>query len=1122
MLRKIALGLLGALMLSSAAPAHVGYYRFPALHEDTLVFSAEGDLWVVGAEGGAARRLTTHDGEETHPAISPDGTLVAFCAHYEGPEEVYTIPLEGGVPVRRTYGSRRPAVAGWTPAGEILYATQHLSTLPNAQLVTVNLDTGEQTLLPLAQASDGVFNDEGVLFFTRLPFQGSQVKRYTGGTARNLWKYSDAMDEAVSLAPDYRGESMNPMWWKGRLYFTCDRDGTMNIWSMKPDGSDLQQHTRYRGWDIMSPSLSNGRIVYQLGAELHLFDIAQPPARAIPITLASDLAQMGEKWITDPMSYLTTAHPSPDGDRVVLTARGEIFIAPRKEGRLIQLTRNSGVRYRQATFMPDGESILTLSDESGEIEFWKIAADGLGRPEQLTDGGAVLRYDPTVSPDGRWIAYQDKNWELWVYDTEEQKHTRIARSDWEQFAHLRWSPDSKWLAFVETAANTFQQIKLYHVTDGSTVAVTSDRINSYSPAWTPDGKWLYFLSARHFDTLVGAPWGPYQPEPMLYNMTQLYVVSLTEERRSPFQVSDELQAREEKEKEEAEKEKPAEEETPADEEASEDRHPADEQAEAADTGEASEEEPAGESEEEEEEEELELMLEGIRDRAMEVPVPPGNYRALSVTDKHLYWLASDTTPPRKQRLEALEISNEKPQVKTVAEDVTGYELTVDRKKMLIRKGSSFYIVDAKGGKADLKDAQVDLGRWRFTLDPREEWRQMFVEAWRLHRDYFYDPGLHGVDWRKMLEKYLPLVDRVTTRAELSDLLAQSMGEISALHTFVMGGDSPSGRQQIQQAALGARLLRDEEAGGYRIEHIYRSEPDFPDRLSPLAQPHLAVSEGDVIEMINGLPTLGVRDIGILLRDQVGRQVRLRLIGADDGEKRDIIVEPISFPAERSLRYDDWEYTRRLIVEELSDGQIGYVHFRAMGGRNYLEFARNFYPVFDRKGLIIDVRHNNGGNIDSWILSRLMREAWMYWQGRVGKPTWNMQYAFRGHLAALCNERTASDGETFIEGFRRLDLGKVFGTRTWGGGIWLSMSNRLVDLGIASAAEFGVYGPEGRWIIEMDGVEPDFAVDNLPHGTFQGEDAQLRAAVEHLLQLIADDPRQVTPPPPYPVKTSGNN
>lgn len=396
---------------------------------------------------------------------------------------------------------------------------------------------------------------------------------------------------------------------------------------------------------------------------------------------------------------------------------------------------------------------------------------------------------------------------------------------------------------------------------------------------------------------------------------------------------------------------------------------------------------------------------------------------------------------------------------------------------------------------------------------------MFTEAWRLERDYFYDPAMHGVDWDGVLEKYKPLVDRVATRAELSDLIAQMVSELSALHIFVRGGDVRSGDDNIRPASLGAELARDEAAGGYRVEHIYKTDPDEPGGLAPLARPDVRVGDGDIIESINGVPSLSVASPSLLLRNKAGQQVLLRVKPAGGGDARDVVVVPVSPEADAELRYDEWEYTRRLLVDEWSGGKIGYVHLRAMGGGNIAEWARDYYPIFNRQGLIVDVRHNRGGNIDSWILSRLMRKAWFYWSQRVGQsPTWNMQYAFRGPMVALCNERTASDGEAFSEGFRRLGLGKVIGTRTWGGEIWLSASNFLVDRGIATAAETGVYGPEGEWLIEGHGVDPDLVVDNLPHATFKGEDAQLKAAVEHLLKEIAEKKPEQPPIPKYPDKS----
>jgi tricorn protease len=433
--------------------------------------------------------------------------------------------------------------------------------------------------------------------------------------------------------------------------------------------------------------------------------------------------------------------------------------------------------------------------------------------------------------------------------------------------------------------------------------------------------------------------------------------------------------------------------------------------------------------------------------------------------------------------------------------------------LLVQKGNNLAVVDAAAAPADLTKHAVDLSGWSLAVIPREEWKQMFAEAWRLERDYFYDRGMHGVDWPAIRKKYEPLVERVSNRAELSDLIAQMVSELCALHIFVRGGDGRKGEDAVAPSLLGARLIRADDAGGYRVEYIYKSDPDEPPLASPLAHPEVRIHEGDVIESIDGAMTLSVPDIGQLLRHKAGRQILLRVKSAAKGESRDVIVRPMSVAAAANLRYLDWEFTRRQHVERDGKGQIGYVHLRAMGGGNFTEFAKNFYPVFTRQGLIIDVRSNRGGNIDSWVLSRLLRKAWFFWSQRVGqKAQWNMQYAFRGHIAVLCDEFTASDGEAFCEGIKRLKLGTVIGTRTWGGEIWLSANNFLVDRGIATAAEFGVYGPEGVWLIEGHGVDPDIVVDNLPHATFLGKDAQLDAAIRHLQRQIERSP-VVTPSPP---------
>ncbi len=1072
-----------------------GYYRMPALYRETLVFVAEGDLWRVSSLGGRATRLTSHPGDESNPAISPDGATLAFSAAYEGPTEVYVMPLRGGLPIRLTWDADPAIVIGWTPAGEVLYSTDARSTLPARRLQAVAPAGGAPREVPLAQAADGAYDEAGNLYFTRLPFQGSHTKRYRGGTAQQIWALRKDAVEAVPLTADYPGTSKEPMVWQGRIYFASDRDGWMNIWSIAPDGSGPQQHTRHSGWDVASPVLAYGWIAYQLGADLHVLDLANETDRKVSITLDSDLDQTREHWIKQPLTYLTSAHVSPNGDRVALTARGRVFVAPARQGRLVEVTRRPGVRYRDARFFPDGKSLVTLSDESGEVELWRFPANGVGADAQLTRDGDVLRWEATPSPDGRYVAHRDKNQRLWLYDVEKKTNVRLDESEVADFTDLAWSHDSRWLAYVATGSNLYSRIRLYGVERAERLDATSDRYDSGSPAWSRDGKWLYFLSERNLDSVVRAPWGPLQPEPFFDRRFKIYALALEAEARSPFAPVDELHPAEEPKKPDAAKdEKKDDKQQKKKEEKDRDKDKDKEQ-------------PAV----------VRLDREGLAERLCELPLPPGNYSDLMVTSDALFWLSADSGTERKRHLVGATIARENVEVKQLVTDVRLVELSLDAKKLLVRKADTLYVLDAavSATPADLDKRAVDLSGWALSVVPREEWRQMFDEAWRLERDYFYDPGMHGVDWPAVRAKYRPLVDRVRSRGELADLLAQMVSELSALHIFVGGGDLRGGPENIRPASLGATLIRDERGGGYRVEHVYRSDPDEPNRASPLARSDVRVAEGDWIESIDGVPLLEASDPATVLRGKAGKQVLLRVRPGPGGPARDVIVVPLDDDAATDLRYHEWEYTRRLEVERASDNRIGYVHLRAMGGRDFADWARGYYPVFDRQGLIIDVRNNRGGNIDSWILGRLLRKAWFHWNQRVGRaPSWNMQYAFRGHIAVLCNEFTASDGEAFTEGIKRLGLGKVFGTRTWGGEIWLSGSNFLVDGGIATAAEFGVYGPEGQWLIEGHGVEPDVVVDNLPRATYDGKDAQLEAAIEWLEGRIREEPRPVPDYPPY--------
>ena len=1075
MLAAITTCFIPALAVSQEPPQR-GYFRFPSIHHETIVFTAEGDLWKVSTAGDTATRLTTHIAQETRPAISPDGTQVAFSAGYEGPREVYCMPLAGGQPRRLTYDGEPSRVVGWTPDGRVVYSTRHYATLPNTQLVLIHPQTRDIERVPLHQASDASWTNDGTtLFFTRLSKQSSSTKRYRGGTAETLWKFTLGTPEALPLTANYPGTSRDPMLWKDRLYFASDRDDTMNLWSMNLAGGDLRQHTQHVDFDVLSPAHSNGQIVYQRGADLHLYSVAEEKHETLSITLSSDFEQTRLKWIETPLEYLTDFDLSPDGKRVALTVRGNVFVTPAKQGRRIRVTRQPGIRFRGARFLAVNDKLIALSDATGEFEFHQLDARGLKPGRQLSSDGSVFRYSAVPSPDGKWIAYRDKNYHLWLLDVTTGKPRRIAQSEFFNFRDLTWSPDSQWLAYVADAANHNGRIHLYRLEDQSTTAVTTDRYDNYSPGWSPDGHWLYFLSDRHFSSLVRSPWGLRQPEPYFDRTTQVYELALRPASKSPFAAPGEL--------DNVTEEQPTE-------QAPEPAPPAD---------------PA-------------IELPGIASRLRRVPVTPGNYSSLTCTANHLYLVSRATAEPKTLTLTALQRKHA-PEIVPILSDIKSYDFSRDASKLLIHKGSQLYVIDANGkAPGNLESSRVPLNSWTFSIDPVAEWRAMFVDAWRMERDYFYDPNLHAKDWKLILDRHLPLVDRVTDRAELNDLIAQMVGELEALHIYVRGGDHRALKQQITPASLGATFRRDADQGGYRVEHVYRSDPDLPDQLSPLAQPDVKLSPGAIIETVNGISTLSAPHLGALLRNQAGKDVLLQVRDAAAGQSRQVLVKPINPNRAANLRYDEWEYSRRLEVDKQGDGKLGYIHLRAMSSADIAQWTRHYYPVFDRQGLILDVRHNRGGNIDSWILEKLLRKAWFYWKPRVGAPYWNMQYAFRGHMVVLCNERTASDGEAFAEGFRRLKLGPLIGTRTWGGEIWLSINNRLVDRGYASAAQTAVYGPERKWLIEGHGVDPDVVIDNLPHATFNGQDAQLKAAISHLLKRIEEDPVEVPAPPAYPRKT----
>jgi tricorn protease len=1052
-----------------------GYYRTPALHANTVIFTAEGDLWKYDISGGGvASRLTTHQGMETNPVISPDGSKIIFSGQYEGATELYEIPIEGGVPRRLTYEFDGARPACWAKDGRVLYRTSKFSCLPNTSLALLDPASLAVEAVPLAQGSDACYGENGVLYFTRLPNQGSKTKRYKGGFIEQVWKF-DGRREAVCLTGDFTGTSTRPMYYKGRVYFLSDRDGTMNLWSMDENGKDVKQHTFSKGWDLQSPSLSGGRVVYQKGADLWLYDIGAGSEKELDIRLLSDFDQRKPRWIKNPISSITYADISPSGNYAVLISRGRLFVTPAKSDRWVEVNRRSGIRYREAHFINEKE-LVASSDESGEFELWRVSADGSAPARPITRNTKPMITAFTVSPDGKYIACTNKNDELRILETSTGAERYKFDNAYDGLAYVGWSNDSRFMNFVQTLPNEADQLCVVDVSTMKMAPVTTDRLNSFDPSWC-DSSWLFFLSERSLHTRVGSPWGSRQPEPYYTETRKIYAMPLDTGARFPFLATDSWMT-----------------DSLYNPGAKTVSHKHGGVSRAYDWS-------------------------RLQKELYEVPVKNANLANLSAVNGWLYWMDYGVPGSGESgaKLYALQIKEAKKyEPVEVASGVVSYRVSRNRKKLLVRFANrTLAIADVNGQKIDVEKTKLVLENWNFVVDPAEDWKEMFADAWRMMRDYFYDRDLHKVDWAGVRKQYEPLVERLTDRYELDDLLAQMVGELSALHTFVAGGDKRVSPDQIPVGFLGARLLR--EGKGERIEHIYRSDPDYPESVSPLERAGLRIHDGDVITAVDNIGLDQVPDIAVLLANKVGVPVKLSLVSRD-GHAYEEVVRPESAGDEFGLRYGEWELSRREMADSMSHNDIGYVHLRAMGSEDMDAFVKQFYPVFNRKGLIIDVRHNNGGNIDSWVLEKLIRKSWMYWQGRAGGPTWNMPFAFRGHMVILCDQETASDGEAVTEGFRRLGLGKVIGMRTWGGEIWLSADNRLVDNGIATAAETGVYGPEGKWLIEGHGVDPDIVVDNLPWETYKGKDAQLEAAIDYLRKQIAAEPTPVTPAPQHPDKS----
>ncbi len=1072
--------------------AEPGYFRSPDLHGDALVFTAEGDLWLSNIKSGLTQRLTTHPAEEKNAAISPDGEWIAYSADYEGATEVYVISRSGGVPKRLSYENSRAEVQGWTPGGEIIYSSNSRMGPPGSWgLVSIDPNSMQSKQIPLADAIEGTVDSSGeYVYFVRFGLQVStdNVKVYRGGAQGKLWRYRlGSLQEATQLAVDHIGSIREPMASGEQLYFISDASGTDNIWSI-PINSErgelqAQQITEFETWEVRTAKLAfnsaRPKIVFQHGPDIKILDLIDHSIQKIDIKLVSDFPHLREHWENKPLKYLTHASLSGKSDQVVLTARGRVVIAGNKESRLVEVNTGFDSRTRQAIISHDGQSVYAINDSSGESEVWKYATDGSIQAKQLTNDGDVFRWGLYISPDGKWLAHDDKAGRLFLLNLSTGKNRKILDDNigTSAFRNVVWSHDSRFLALSRNHVNDLRsRIQLYEVENGQTEVLTSDKYDSFSPSFSTDGDWLYFLSDRNFNATPGHPWGDRNTGSYFDRRTEVYAYALNENGKFPFQAKNELMDSESGKKEPNNKGK--------------------------------------KSKSSNKTKRVNVQWRGLSERLWQVPVAAGNYSKMLMNDQFLYLSDLISEPESKPEMKSLKLEFQaKP--KKFTDNIEDFQLSQDGRKMLVRKAGDdntniFIVPAAEVFPKEANETKVVTQTWQMLLNPKQEWHQIFYDTWLMHRDSLFDTNMRGLDWKEIQQKYSVLLDRVTDRYELNDVLGQMTGELNALHSQVRGGDVAKDLDSPTAATLGAALMQVQD--GVKIEYIYQHDVELPGQGAPLALASVDAQKGDVIVKVNGIATPTLDLLGRQLRNQVGKQVLLKLKRGQQTHKT--MVKPITTRDDYRLRYQHWVDSKRSAVNQ-SNPDIGYLHIHAMGADDFAGFTREFYAVYNKPGLIVDVRRNRGGNVDSLMLEKLLRRNWMYWQGTRGQAYGNMQQTFGGHLVVLADQFTYSDGETFTAGIKAMGLGTVIGKQTAGAGVWLSGRNRVSDDGISRVAEFPVFDVDGNWVVEGHGVTPDIEVNNLPHATYKGKDAQLEAALKFLEKKMYDEPIKSFKAKPFP-------
>jgi len=1065
---------LAAAQLAYAAEApEARILRFPDIHEDLITFSHAGDIYIVDADGGTAHRLTSHDGRELFPKFSPDGKHIAFSGEYTGSRQVFVVPVTGGVPKQLTWyndvGPMPPRggfdyqVLDWTRDGKsVLFRGNRLPWgVRMGKYFTVPVDGGLEQALPVPEGGTGMYDPSGTkLVYTPIAREFRTWKRYRGGRAQDVWIYDLEADTSRALTSHTMTDNM-PMWVGDEIFFTSDRDFTLNLYRISPDGGTPEPVTRHDVFDVLFPSAGPKRIVYEHGGFLRRYDPANGEDVGLEVHIYGDFRETMPKTI-NVADFVETGDLSPDGKRVAMAARGDIFSIPASEGQIRNLTDTSGVRERNPAWSPDGRWIAYLSDASGEYELYVCAQDGSGEPRRLTDGIDVWAFAPVWSPDSAHLAFSDKSPRLSIVDVESGEITEIHRNTNTYFNQLDWSHDGQWLAYGKDNPNGFTNLWVYDLGEKKHHQLTTEYLNSYAPSFSPDGKYLYFISSRDMNLTFSS----YEFDFLYENSDRIYAAALRDEVPNPFAP------------ENAEVTIKEDEDAPADEEAPKKGKKKDKK----------KEKPA---------EPPAIQVDGFHKRVFVLPISSGNFNGLAALEGGVLYTQQGT-------LNHFSLESEKSE--KVLDGIGFWTLSSDGKTVAYSSRGSYFTAPVKPG---TKGEKIDLSDLEMRIDPKAEWAQIYRDAARLIRDWFYDENLHGYDLDALVEKYQPLVDSLVSRADLDYVLGELGGELVAGHYYVNSGDQV-GVARKENGLLGVELEA-HASGYYRIARILPGENWQPDFRSPLRDVGVDAGEGDFILAVDGRTIRTDENFYAALEHKGNQVVTLTVNDKPSTEgARETRVRTIT--GETNLFYLDWIESRKRMVEEDSDGRVGYIHLPNTSFDGYRELYRNFYAQIEKDALILDARYNGGGFIPFHMIELLQRPVLSYWTRRGIEPMRTPAYTHTGPKAALVNGYSSSGGDAFPHYFRQRGLGKLIGTTTWGGLIGLSGNPGFVDGGSISVPMFRIFDEDGNYIIENVGVSPDIEVEDTPHLVARGEDPTLEAAVKHLLEELEKNPPVEVPIP----------